>query len=86
MESGAPILIALLVMVVITILMGVKTVPQGQEWTVERLGRYTRTLPPGLSVILPYIDRIGSKLSMMVQPPFQFLKVFVRSTSIYHSS
>jgi regulator of protease activity HflC (stomatin/prohibitin superfamily) len=65
MESGAPILIALLVMVVITILMGVKTVPQGQEWTVERLGRYTRTLPPGLSVILPYIDRIGSKLSMM---------------------
>jgi regulator of protease activity HflC (stomatin/prohibitin superfamily) len=65
MESGAPILIALLVMVVITILMGVKTVPQGQEWTVERLGRYTRTLTPGLSVILPYIDRIGSKLSMM---------------------
>jgi len=65
MESGPPILIALLVMVVTTILMGVKTVPQGQEWTVERLGRYTRTLPPGLSVILPYIDRIGSKLSMM---------------------
>jgi regulator of protease activity HflC (stomatin/prohibitin superfamily) len=65
MESGAPILIALLVLVVITILMGVKTVPQGQEWTVERLGRYTRTLTPGLSVILPYIDRIGSKLSMM---------------------
>jgi regulator of protease activity HflC (stomatin/prohibitin superfamily) len=65
MESGPPILIALLVMVVITILMGVKTVPQGQEWTVERLGRYTRTLTPGLSVILPYIDRIGSKLSMM---------------------
>jgi regulator of protease activity HflC (stomatin/prohibitin superfamily) len=52
-------------MVVTTILMGVKTVPQGQEWTVERLGRYTRTLTPGLSVILPYIDRIGSKLSMM---------------------
>jgi regulator of protease activity HflC (stomatin/prohibitin superfamily) len=65
MESGPPILIALLVMVVTTILMGVKTVPQGQEWTVERLGRYTRTLTPGLSVILPYIDRIGSKLSMM---------------------
>lgn len=65
MEPGAAILIAMLVLVLVTILMGVKTVPQGQEWTVERLGRYTRTLSPGLSVIVPYVDRIGRKLSMM---------------------
>jgi regulator of protease activity HflC (stomatin/prohibitin superfamily) len=65
MEAGAIILLAILAIVVVTIFMGVKTVPQGQEWTVERLGRYTRTLPAGLSLIIPYIDRVGRKLSMM---------------------
>ena len=65
MEAGAIILVAVLLIVVVTIFMGVKTVPQGQEWTVERLGRYTRTLQPGLTVIIPYIDQIGRKLSMM---------------------
>jgi regulator of protease activity HflC (stomatin/prohibitin superfamily) len=65
MEAGAAIVLAILALVIVTIFMGVKTVPQGQEWTVERLGRYTRTLVPGLSVIIPYIERIGHKLSMM---------------------
>lgn len=40
-------------------------VPQGQQWTVERFGRYTQTLEPGLGLIIPFIDRIGFKLSMM---------------------
>lgn len=44
---------------------GVKVVPQGQQWTVERFGRYTLTLEPGLGLIIPFIDRIGFKLSMM---------------------
>ncbi|MBN9528277.1 MAG: SPFH/Band 7/PHB domain protein [Alphaproteobacteria bacterium] len=44
---------------------GVKTVGQGQEWTVERLGRYTRTLKPGLNLILPFVERIGHKLNVM---------------------
>jgi len=57
----------LVVLVVILILMGVKTVPQGTEFTVERFGRYTRTLKPGLSLIIPFIDRIGTKLNMMEQ-------------------
>lgn len=65
MEAGAAIVLAVLALVIVTIFMGVKTVPQGQEWTVERLGRYTRTLVPGLSIIIPYIERIGHKLSMM---------------------
>ncbi len=65
MEAGAAIVLAILALVIVTIFMGVKTVPQGQEWTVERLGRYTRTLVPGLSVIIPYIERIGHKLTMM---------------------
>lgn len=50
---------------VIVIALGVKQVPQGREFTVERFGRYTRTLDPGLHVIIPLIDRVGRKLNMM---------------------
>ena len=46
---------------------GVKTVPQGMEYTVERFGRYTHTLKPGLSLIIPFIDTIGAKVNMMEQ-------------------
>ena len=52
---------------VVWVVMGVKTVPQGREWTVERFGRYTKTLPPGLHFIMPIFDRIGAKLNMMEQ-------------------
>jgi len=45
--------------------MGVKVVSQGYEWTVERFGRYRKTLRPGLNLIVPYVDRIGHKLNMM---------------------
>ena len=47
------------------IFMGVKQVPQGFEWTVERFGRFTQSLKPGLHVIIPFMDRIGKKLNMM---------------------
>jgi regulator of protease activity HflC (stomatin/prohibitin superfamily) len=56
---------ALVVLVVIAVFISVKQVPQGMEYTVERLGRYVRTLPPGLSFIIPIVDRIGRKLNMM---------------------
>ena len=46
---------------------GVKIVPQGYQWTVERFGRYTNTLQPGLSLIAPFMDRIGRKINMMEQ-------------------
>lgn len=65
MEAGAAIVIAIVVLAVITIIMGVKTVPQGEEWTIERFGQYVRTLRPGLSLITPYIERVGRKLSVM---------------------
>jgi len=66
--SGFDILVIVIVaLVVLTILAGVKTVPQGFNWTVERFGKYTRTLQPGLNLIVPYIDRIGHKVSMMEQ-------------------
>lgn len=56
----------ILVIVVIAIVFaGIKVVPQGQQWTIERFGRYTRTLEPGLGLIIPFMDRVGSKLSMM---------------------
>ena len=57
--------ILILVLAVVLVAMGVKSVPQGTEFTVERFGRYTRTLRPGLNLITPIIDRIGSKLNMM---------------------
>ena len=50
---------------VVIVAMGVKSVPQGFEYTVERFGRYTRTLPPGLALIIPIIDRIGAQMNMM---------------------
>ncbi len=50
-----------------TIYAGWKSVPQGQEWTVERWGRFTRLLKPGFNVVIPYIDHIGKKVIVMEQ-------------------
>jgi regulator of protease activity HflC (stomatin/prohibitin superfamily) len=61
------VVIAVVAIVVITFFAGVKTVPQGQNWTVERFGRYTRTLRPGLNVIIPFVEAIGAKMSVMEQ-------------------
>ncbi|MFD1696999.1 SPFH domain-containing protein [Roseibium aestuarii] len=60
-------LIALFLLVVLIILAGIKTVPQGYNYTVERFGRYQATLGPGLNFIVPFVDRIGHKLNMMEQ-------------------
>jgi regulator of protease activity HflC (stomatin/prohibitin superfamily) len=57
--------IAVVVFALIVVALGVKTVPQGQEFTIERFGRYTRTLPPGLHLIIPVIDRVGARQNMM---------------------
>lgn len=54
-----------IVVAIVFIASGVKTVAQGNEWTVERFGRYTKTLRPGLNLIVPFIDRIGNKINMM---------------------
>lgn len=53
--------------VIITIFAGVKTVPQGYHWTIERFGKYTRTLRPGLNLIIPFFDGIGAKMNVMEQ-------------------
>ena len=57
--------VVLLVLVVVLVILGIKIVPQGMEYTVERFGRYTRTLRPGLHVIVPVMDVVGRKLNMM---------------------
>src|SRR5262245_58284818 len=59
--------IVVLALAVLTLFAGVKTVAQGYNWTVERFGRYTRTLHPGLNLIVPFFDRIGTKMNMMEQ-------------------
>ena len=56
-----------MVVAILVIAMSVRSVPQGMEYTVERFGRYTHTLRPGLNLIVPFIDRIGAKLNMMEQ-------------------
>ena len=53
------------VFVVFMIVMGVKRVPQGYEYTVERFGRYTHSLKPGLGIIVPFVDTIGREINMM---------------------
>ncbi len=56
-----------LLLTIILILKGVRMVPQGYHWTVERFGKYTRTLSPGLHLIIPLVDHIGHKQNMMEQ-------------------
>ena len=68
MLDGSLILVGVVVIALFTLfLSAVKIVPQGYHWTVERFGRYTRTLTPGLGLIIPFMDRIGHKQNMMEQ-------------------
>ncbi len=57
--------IVIVLLAVVIVAMGVKSVGQGYEYTVERFGRYTRTLRPGLHLIVPVFDRIGAQMNMM---------------------
>ena len=65
MEAFAAPAIAILVFAIILIFTTVKSVPQGENWTVERFGRYTRTLDPGLRFLIPLVDRVGRRIGMM---------------------
>ena len=68
MFGGYDIFVLLVVfLAILTVFLGVKTVPQGYNWTVERFGRYTRILRPGLNLVVPFIDRIGREMNVMEQ-------------------
>jgi regulator of protease activity HflC (stomatin/prohibitin superfamily) len=62
MGEGLILVVAFIVFAIITLAKGVRIVPQGEEWIVERLGKYHGTLHPGLSIIIPYLDRVAYKL------------------------
>jgi len=59
--------LVLFILGVLTLIAGVKIVPQGYNYTIERFGRFTRTLQAGLALIIPFIDRVGHKMNMMEQ-------------------
>ncbi|WP_455817058.1 SPFH domain-containing protein [Pseudomonas cerasi] len=57
----------IIILALILVWSGIKIVPQGYQWTVERFGRYTKTLQPGLNLVIPFMDRVGRKINMMEQ-------------------
>jgi regulator of protease activity HflC (stomatin/prohibitin superfamily) len=57
----------LVILAIVVMFSGVKIVPQGFEFTIERFGRYTNTLKPGLHLIIPFVDRVGRRMNMMEQ-------------------
>jgi len=62
MGAFTVVVIALFIFAIVTIAKGVRVVQQGMEWVVERLGKYHKTLEPGLHIIIPYIDRVAYKV------------------------
>jgi len=61
------LVITLVVLAILFVVLSVKIVPQGWEFTVERFGQYTKTLNPGLHLIVPFVEQIGAKMNMMEQ-------------------
>lgn len=61
--EGTVVVFAILVLVIITIGLGVRLVPQGSKQVVQRLGKYHKTLPPGLNIIIPYMDSVAYKVT-----------------------
>ncbi|MES2724836.1 MAG: SPFH domain-containing protein, partial [Pseudomonadota bacterium] len=59
--------LAFLILALVIVLGAIKIVPQGREYTVERFGRYTRTLKPGISFLTPFIEGVGRRINMMEQ-------------------
>ena len=63
MTAGLIIVIGLFVFVIFTIAKGVRLVPQGNKWVVQRLGKYSSTLPPGLNILIPFVDNVAYKIT-----------------------
>ena len=66
-DSGQIVSILFVFLAIITLMAGIRQVPQGRHYTVERFGRYNRTLTPGLGLVIPFIETIGAKVVMMEQ-------------------
>ena len=59
--------VVIVVVAIIVLATWVRIVPQGYEWTVERFGKYTRTLPPGLHFLMPFIYAVGRRMNILEQ-------------------
>src|SRR5215470_10356531 len=62
---GGSVVLFLAIVAIVIAFSAIKVVPQGYQWTVERFGRFTRVLKPGISFLMPFADRVGRKLTMM---------------------
>ncbi|GHA26921.1 membrane protein [Devosia pacifica] len=67
LDGGSIALIVLGILALLALFAGIKIVPQGHNFTVERFGKYTKTLTPGLNLIVPFIDAVGKRINMMEQ-------------------
>ncbi len=65
MVTGSILVLIIAAIAVLLVFLGIKMVPQGNEYTIERFGRYRKTLTPGIAFIVPFFDRIGHKINMM---------------------
>lgn len=63
MDAGLYVVIAIFVLVIVTLAKGVRLVPQGNKWVVQRLGKFHTTLNPGLNILIPYIDAVAYKVT-----------------------
>jgi regulator of protease activity HflC (stomatin/prohibitin superfamily) len=70
---GGSVTIFLVILIIYVIYLGVKIVPQSKVYVVERFGKYTKTLESGLSIIVPFIDRVAFKVDILERqlPPFK---------------
>lgn len=59
--------LAVVILMIVVVFSIIKVVPQGREFTVERFGKYTRTLTPGIHFLTPFVERIGRRMNMMEQ-------------------
>lgn len=64
---GFTVLVVFVILAVVVALGAIKIVPQGREYTVERFGRYTRTLKPGISFLTPFVETVGRRVNLMEQ-------------------
>lgn len=63
MSSINIVMLVLIALIVFTVLKGVRIVPQGYKWIVQRLGKYSQTLEPGLNLIIPFVDKVAYKVT-----------------------
>ena len=66
MGVGSTVSIVLVVLIIYVIYLGIKIVPQSKVYVVERFGKYTKTLESGLSIIVPFIDRVAFKVDIQI--------------------